>query len=77
MSDPNEMQIGGTHYKAITIQWDALKAWLTTEELRGFLRGNIIIYSAMANANGGVEDIKKTRHYADKLIQVMEAGNDK
>ncbi len=40
------------------------------------MRGNIIIYSAMANANGGVEDIKKARHYADKLIQFMGAKNE-
>jgi hypothetical protein len=77
MSNPSETQVGGTHYKDMTIQpWDAMESWLTPEEFRGFLRGNIIKYAARANAKGGIEDIKKARHYADKLIQFMEAKNE-
>lgn len=73
MSDPNKTQVGGTHYKNMSIQpWDAMAAWMTPEEFRGFLRGNIIKYVARASAKGGIEDIRKARHYIEKLINHME-----
>lgn len=66
---PNDEQIGGDHYKSKTVQpWDAMEAWLTPEQFKGFLRGNIIKYLARYDDKGGVEDLKKARHYLDKLI---------
>lgn len=62
----NEVQVGGDHYRSKKIQpWDAIVAWGC-----GFLDGNIIKYVARYRAKGGVEDLKKARHYLDKLIEV-------
>ena len=44
---------------------------MTPEEFRGFLKGNSIKYLARCNVKGGVEDVKKARHYIDKLVEVM------
>ena len=40
---------------------------MSKEEFNGFLRGNVIKY--IARDKGGVEDLKKARHYLDKLIE--------
>lgn len=63
-------QVGGTHYASKSIQpWAAMKAWMTPEQFKGFLRGNAIKYLARCDDKGGVEDLKKARHYLDKLIE--------
>ena len=70
----NSRQVGGTHYRSQRIQpWEAMEAWMTPEQFRGFLRGNAIKYLARCEAKGGVEDLEKARHYLDKLIEVSRA----
>ena len=69
----NDRQEGGQHYASKKVQpWEAMGAWLTPEQFRGFLRGNAIKYLARCDDKGGIEDIKKARHYLDKLIEVAE-----
>lgn len=64
----NDIQIGGDHYKDKGIQpWDAILMWGM-----GFLDGNALKYLVRFRQKGGVEDLKKARHYIDKLIEVME-----
>lgn len=65
-------QIGGTHYLKHEIQpWDAMECWMAKEEFVGYLRGNIIKYVARYNDKGGVHDLRKARHYLDRLIEVL------
>lgn len=70
-------QIGGDHYVSEEIQpWDAMQSWMSPEGFREFLRGNAIKYMARAtdltlSGKGGVEDVKKARHYLDKLLEVV------
>ena len=62
----NATQVGGTHYKDKKLQpWDAIAAWDC-----GFLDGNVIKYVVRYRSKGGVEDLKKARHYLDKLIEL-------
>ena len=74
----NEEQVGGEYYKAMKIQpWDAMEAWMTSAQFRGFLLGSAIAYLARVNTKGvegkgGVQDIKKARHYLDKIIELEE-----
>lgn len=71
----NDIQIGGDHYKSKSIQpWDAMEAWLSPEEFRGFLKGNAIKYLARCNDKGGIQDVKKAGHYISKLIEVSESN---
>lgn len=71
MSDAR--QVGGNHYRNVLIQpWDAMSHWMTAEQLEGFYRGNVIKYLARYPNKGGVEDLKKARHYLDKLIEHRE-----
>lgn len=73
-SPADARQAGGDHYKKLKVQpWDAMEAWLTPEEFRGFLKGNIIKY--IARANSGKEDhnlmIEKAAHYQQKLDEMI------
>ena len=50
--------------------WDAMEAWMSDEEFRGFLRGNVIKYVARCNEKGGRQDLEKAAHYLEKLLEV-------
>jgi hypothetical protein len=63
--------VGGDHYLKLSIQpWEAMQAWMSREEFIGFLRGNVIKY--VAREKNPVEDLKKARHYLDRLIEELD-----
>lgn len=63
----NGDQIGGTHYKDKAIQpWD----YIIANNL-GYLEGNIVKYISRWKDKGGVDDLRKVIHYAQKLIEVQ------
>ena len=67
----NDIQHGGHHYKLKAIQpWDFIVA-----NKIGFLEGNAIKYIVRWRDKGGIEDLKKAKHYIDKLIEVEKASN--
>ena len=71
----NDQQVGGDHYKSKKIQpWDAMAEWMSKEQFEGFLRGNCIKYLARCDDKGGLIDLKKARHYLDKLIESRKAS---
>ena len=67
----NDVQVAGTHYKSKAIQpWD----YIVVNNL-GYLEGNIVKYVSRWKDKGGVDDLKKARHYLDKLIEVHDGRN--
>jgi hypothetical protein len=71
MTKSNDMQVGGDHYKKLDIQpWDAMQAWMSREAFAGFMQGNAIKYLARWRDKGGIDDLRKARHYLDKLIEI-------
>jgi len=73
----NSYQIGGKHYVDLKIQpWDAMQAWMSPDAFKGFLLGNCIKYAARAGKKGDtLEDLRKARHYLDKLIEIEAGGS--
>jgi hypothetical protein len=72
MENPNEMQVGGSHYKEMPVQpWDVMEAVLTKEEFIGYLKGNVIKYSMRAGRKEGSDDAGKAMHYKYKLQEVQ------
>ncbi len=70
---PRDEQVGGDHYLGLGIQpWDAMEAWMTPEQFQGFLIGNVIKYVARYRQKNGVEDLRKAKHYLEKLIEVLD-----
>lgn len=72
-----ERQVGGSHYKDMTIQpWDAMEAWLTREQHLGYLLGTAIAYLARYNSagvgKGGMTDVNKAVHTLQRMIEVAD-----
>jgi len=73
---PEDTQVGGDHYVRLTVQpWDAIQAWIGVSGFVAYLRGNIIKYLCRCDKKHEtcIEDLKKARHYLDKLISVLES----
>lgn len=71
MSDVNEKQVGGTHYKTAIQPWDYIAA-----NSIGYFEGNVIKYVSRWRQKNGVEDLKKAVHYLQKLIDLETQKND-
>lgn len=68
-----DTQVGGSHYKDMAIQpWQAMEAWLTAEEYRGYHKGVAIAYLARERDKGGMEDIKKAIHHLQRLVETVQ-----
>ena len=67
----NREQVAGDHYLLKSIQpWEAMESWMTEEQFKGFLLGNVIKYVARFQDKGGRIDLEKAQHYLDKLLEV-------
>ena len=76
---PLKRQVGGDHYLNMGTQpIDVMKATFTSEQLEGFLRGNVLKYLMRYPHKNGVTDVKKAQHYMEMLIKHLERkSNDK
>lgn len=68
---PWDSQVGGSHYKQLAIQ---PTEYIIKNNL-DFAEGNVIKYVTRYKLKGGVEDLKKARHYLDMLIDIQENPN--
>lgn len=69
-------QVGGAHYKDMTVQpWQAMEAWLTPEEYRGYHKATAIGYIARERSKGGMQDIEKAVHHLQRLIEMQGEDN--
>lgn len=67
-----DVQVGGDHYKRMSVQpWDVVDTW-PIEQRIGYYRGNALKYLMRAGTKGNaVEDLGKAVHYVQKLIEVV------
>lgn len=72
-----DIQYGGDHYKKLGKYqpWDVLKAWLTAEEFRGFMKGTAIAYLAREKEKGGDLDIQKATHTLQAFLEFLKVGD--
>jgi hypothetical protein len=70
-----EMVNSPGHYTAKgTIECiEAIEAQLTTDEFRGFLKGNIAKYVWRELRKGGQEDLRKAQWYLNRLVERDDA----
>lgn len=70
----NDVQEGGDHYKKMAVQpWDVYDTW-PEEQRIGAYRANCIKYAMRLDAKDTrVLNAKKLAHYAQKLVEVVEA----
>lgn len=63
--------INPAHYQQGGIEtFDYIRAKLTSHELDGYLKGNIIKYVSRERLKNGTEDLKKAQWYLDKLVEI-------
>lgn len=69
MNDP----ITPNHYKQGGIESiDAIKAFMSEEAFKGFLKGNCQKYLFRYEKKNGIEDLRKCQWYLERLIEVLE-----
>jgi len=62
----SDIQIGGKHYKQFKHEtWDVIDDWGL-----GYFDGNAVKYLSRWRHKGGIDDLRKARHYIDKLIEL-------
>jgi hypothetical protein len=66
------MNTNSKHYEELNIQpWEIMERNFTTEEFVAYLKGNIIKYT-LRDKGQDLTDAEKIKHYAEKLIEVLE-----
>lgn len=60
-----DIQVGGSHYKDMKIQ---PVEYIVANNL-GYCEGNVVKYVSRWKSKGGVDDLRKARHYIDLLIE--------
>lgn len=64
-----DVQEGGDHYRTLPIQ----PVQFALANKLAFVEGNVVKYVARWREKGGIEDLKKARHYLNLLIEHSEA----
>lgn len=65
LMDVNEIQIGGGHYRGDYQHWD----WVEDTGM-GYLEGVGSKYICRWKSKNGIEDLRKSVHYVDKLLDL-------
>ena len=66
------MNTNSKHYEILAIEpWEIMERNFTTEEFVAYLKGNIIKYT-LRDKGQDLSDAEKIKHYAEKLIEVIE-----
>lgn len=68
-----DVQVGGGHYKGLKIQ---PVEYIMANNIP-YMEGNIVKYCTRWQAKGGVEDLKKAKHYLELLIEHEEKRMEK
>lgn len=70
---PTDVVESPSHYNAGSIETiDYLRETMSTEEYRGFCKGNVLKYVSREGYKNGLEDLKKAQKYLEWLIESHE-----
>lgn len=70
------MNTNSKHYEELKVQpWEIMEKNFTTEEFVAYLKGNIIKYT-LRDKGQALTDAEKIKHYAEKLIEVLEENKE-
>lgn len=73
------MQIGGDHYKDMGVEpWDVVDTWPLEQQIGAHRLATLkyIMRMGTKDGNSEVQELKKARHFLDKLIEVMEGEQE-
>jgi hypothetical protein len=64
-------QVGGSHYKDLTLEpWEVAEAWCSVEERRGHFKISLLQYISRWDKKGGVLDLEKGLHHLEEWIRM-------
>jgi hypothetical protein len=65
------------HYNKHGIECiQAIRAALTDEEFRGYIKGNVLKYTWRENYKNKNQDLQKAQWYLNKLLQEVASNNE-
>lgn len=65
-------QVAGSHYKTMVIQ---PVEYIHRNNI-GFAEGSVIKYVSRWRSKGGLDDLRKARHFIDLLIEMETSADD-
>lgn len=69
-------QVGGDHYEKMGIDpWDVWDTWPLEQRIGAYRSNSIKYLMRMGTKDNVLQELKKARHYINKLIEVVENGN--
>ena len=72
-SKANAMQVAGTHYKDMAVEpWDVVDTWPFEQRIGAYRHGALKYLMRMGSKDENVQEIKKSIHYLQKLVEVLE-----
>lgn len=70
---PSLRQVGGDHYKTMTVQpWDVVDTWPLEQQVGAYRSGALKYVMRMGSKDESVQEIGKGIHYLEKLIEVLK-----
>ena len=70
---PSLRQVGGDHYKTMTVQpWDVVDTWPLEQQVGAYRAGALKYVMRMGSKDESVQEIGKGIHYLEKLIEVLK-----
>tara|TARA_R110000868_G_scaffold396995_1_gene669526 strand:+ start:340 stop:597 length:258 start_codon:yes stop_codon:yes gene_type:complete len=73
----NRDNINPNHYKQGKVECiDAIESSMTSDQFKGYLKGNMLKYMWRYENKGGVEDLKKAQWYLNRLIESIGAQTE-
>lgn len=68
LTNPLDTQVSGTHYKQMAIQ---PVQFIHANDI-GYCEGNVIKYVSRWKEKGGLEDLRKAKHYIELLLAMED-----
>jgi hypothetical protein len=69
-----DYMVGGSHYKELKIEpWDVADTWPVEQQIGVYRHGALKYLMRMGKKDEQVQELKKSIHYIEKLIEVLNA----
>jgi hypothetical protein len=72
----NKQQVGGDHYKNMGVEpWDVIDTWPIEQRIGAYRAGALKYLMRMGTKDADGLEIAKSKHYLQKLLEILEEEN--
>lgn len=73
ITQPSLRQVGGDHYKSMSVQpWDVVDTWPLEQQVGAYRAGALKYIMRMGSKDEAIQEIGKGIHYLEKLTEVLK-----